>query len=263
MQVVVLNNSDKPTLIASWPEFIALKKWIEGTSLYDAILKDSGTNTHIVGVDGSLALTVSGRKINSVEELPIELVIEFYNNWPDRKSYEATNKDNSVGKTLYLDPKVTAPLLEPSSTIKLGPKAFNLLTEAIKDWENSREDLISDQRREDMLVGALEGGSNYWYWIPDESTSIIESYSVGTEPRLPLSESMWIAIKRGETIHIHDNENRKTKIGQINLESIRKGEILMLEKQPTHFENIIEENDDAETADVWFQFCVLGDIVYG
>jgi len=37
----------------------------------------------------------------------------------------------------------------------------------------------------------------------------------------------------------------------------------MGEKYDWHLKNFIEENDDAETADVFLQCCVLGDIVYG
>ena len=30
-----------------------------------------------------------------------------------------------------------------------------------------------------------------------------------------------------------------------------------------HWRNFINENDDAETADVWFQLAVFGEVVYG
>lgn len=123
-------------------------------------------------------------------------------------------------------------------------------------------DVISDQRREDMLVGALEGGSNYWYWINDRACETIARYN----PQ-PFGEAfaivMWKAIKAGETIEIHDKEESHHKIGEINLSSVEKGEELMLKNSSKHFADIISEDDDAETADVWFQYCVLGGIVYG
>jgi len=37
----------------------------------------------------------------------------------------------------------------------------------------------------------------------------------------------------------------------------------MAEKYPRHFHNFLEENDDAETGDVFIQCCLFGEIVYG
>lgn len=202
MQVVRLNDSDRDTLVASIEEFRKLKKWIKTTPLYDTILKDSGT---------------------PIDELPVELIIEFYNNWPDKNLYEVTCEEPSPKQVL--------------------------------------QEAVLDQKREDMLVSALEGGSNYWYWINDESYEIIEAFNRDNDT--PFSIAMWLAIKGGKSIKIHDIENKKELLGEINLTSIRKGEELMLREQPKHFADIISESDDATTADVWFQYCVMGKIVYG
>jgi hypothetical protein len=123
------------------------------------------------------------------------------------------------------------------------------------------KDIISDQRREDMLIGAFEGGSYYWAHIRKKGFAIIDKYK--TKERPCSSEAMWDAIKAGETIEVHDAEDPKEKLGEINYASILKGEELMLKNQPSHFADIIGENDDAITADIWFQYAVLGDIVYG
>lgn len=119
---------------------------------------------------------------------------------------------------------------------------------------------VSDGRREDMLVGALEGGSNFWYWIGEEAGKVVAKYQGDDEP---FSTAMWKAIKAGETIEVHDCENMEEKLGEINLKSIDEGEDLMFEKSQKHFIDIINEEDDAETADVWFQYCVLKSLVYG
>ena len=120
---------------------------------------------------------------------------------------------------------------------------------------------IPDQKREDMLVGALEGGSNYWCYIPEKSVKIIEKY--GNLNKDPFSTTMWKAIKAGEIIPIHDIENRAEELGKISLLSIDVGEQLMAEKSLNHFTDMINETGDAITADVWFQYCVLKEIVYG
>lgn len=121
---------------------------------------------------------------------------------------------------------------------------------------------INNQRREDMLVGALEEGSNYWYWIDEEGFNTVEAFK-DKDNHEPFSTVMWKAIMGGKTIKISDKEDQDIYIGEINLDKVKSGEQLMLENSPKHFYDIINETDDAITADVWFQYCVLGEVIYG
>ena len=41
------------------------------------------------------------------------------------------------------------------------------------------------------------------------------------------------------------------------------GTSTMAQEYPRHFNDWVCENDDFITADVWFQCCLLGDVVYG
>ena len=121
---------------------------------------------------------------------------------------------------------------------------------------------ITDQRREDMIVGALEGGSNYWYFLSESSMKAIYTSKLNKEE--PISIKMWDAILNGATIPVYDIEDIDgDKLGEINLKSIKKGEELMAKNHELDFMCIINEEDDASTADLWFQYCVLGEIVYG
>lgn len=119
---------------------------------------------------------------------------------------------------------------------------------------------ITNERREDMLVGALEGGSNYWYFIPEEATDIIDR--LVPDKTQPLATRMYKALLQGATLPIDDIENGD-RLGDINLESIEKGEQLMATNHDLDFMAIINEEDDASTADLWFQYAVMGEIVYG
>lgn len=128
-------------------------------------------------------------------------------------------------------------------------------------------DIISDKTREDLLVTALEGASSYWYFLHDKACLIASKHRIKTpdfERGNALSERVWRAIAAGETIEVHDIEDQDgDPIGKINRESINQGEMLMLKNNPGHFANIIKDYYDGETADVWFQFCALGEIMYG
>lgn len=119
---------------------------------------------------------------------------------------------------------------------------------------------VSNETRENLLTSAIEGGSNYWYLIKDKACDIINKYS----KRECFVEKMWDAILAGEEIEIHDIEDEDgDALGKISLVSIEKGEQIMAEKHASHFADIIDENDDACTGDVWFQLAVMGEIVYG
>lgn len=129
---------------------------------------------------------------------------------------------------------------------------------------------LTDQQHQDAIVTALEGGSNYWYSLSDKAVEEIERYAPNArfynskgEQREPLSISFWAALKAGAVIPINDAEDEAEKIGEISLASIAVGEQRMLEKSRRHFDDLLNESGDAITADVWFQYCSLGEVVYG
>ena len=120
---------------------------------------------------------------------------------------------------------------------------------------------ITDEQRLNLLTSALEGGSNYWYLLGDDATNIIDKHFPATKDTC-FVDRMWAAIKAGLSIPIRDIEEDE-KIGEISLASIEKGEQLLADHLPNHLADILNENDDANTGDVWFQYCSLGELVYG
>lgn len=133
--------------------------------------------------------------------------------------------------------------------------------EEYKESELAEVFKITDQRREDMIVGALEGGSNYWYWIGEEACRIMDKACI--DHKEPFAIRFWKTIQAGKTLPVHDIEDIDNKLGDISLQSIEEGERLMIVKYPKHYLDIINEEDDAITADVWFQFCTLKNLIYG
>lgn len=125
---------------------------------------------------------------------------------------------------------------------------------------------LSDDRRVDMLTGAMEGGSNYWYFLGEDAESVLEKYIfdlANVRKQRPFVDLIWEAIRAGASIPIRDAEDQETVLGHISMESIEEGERLMYEQQASHFGDILSECDDANTADVWLQYVVLKDLVYG
>lgn len=69
-------------------------------------------------------------------------------------------------------------------------------------------------------------------------------------------------IARGGII-ISDYTVNKSKKYIIDMVSIRHGLEIMSLKYPHHFEDVINDDADAMTGDVFLQCCAFGEIVYG
>ena len=106
---------------------------------------------------------------------------------------------------------------------------------------------LDDQRIEDLLVGAFEGGSNYW----------IKSVHRVTE-RHP---DIYRAAVAGDGVHVRADGEPKCR--PLTRGHIQQGLRLMAEKHPSHMGAVLDGNDDASTADVFLQLCLFGEVVYG
>jgi hypothetical protein len=105
----------------------------------------------------------------------------------------------------------------------------------------------------DMLITALEGGSNYWYYFPD----IEMVRKIGFEG-LSLSEKIVRAvIEYGEEVPVYDIEDETNILGVISRENIERGLKLYLT------DNMLDGGSDATEADSLFQLIVMGEVIYG
>jgi hypothetical protein len=130
-------------------------------------------------------------------------------------------------------------------------------------------ELLTNNVRNDLIITAVEGGSNYWYFLNEKTCNIISKYKGirkdfhGDYFNGTFSEAILTAIMEDRKLIVHDIENEDEILGCLSKDSIEKGEEIMYNKYPQHFANILNENWDAETADVWFQLCVMGELVFG
>jgi hypothetical protein len=117
---------------------------------------------------------------------------------------------------------------------------------------------ISNQKIQDLIVAAVEGGSNYWakFVFPQNYKQKCQNYY-----EIPFNN---------DNIEVYDSETDEL-LGYLNRMSIKVGLQLMADRKDMkgrvvpsmHFKNIATDNEDAVTADVFLQFCVMGEIVYG
>ncbi len=130
---------------------------------------------------------------------------------------------------------------------------------------------IPEQRIRDLLCSAFEGGSNYW--LVHKGTSLTPAADAlrddikrarreaGEDDRYYRWE---IPMLPGATLELEKNSDEEPEgPWTLTREKLIAGLKVMAEKYPRHFANILSENDDAETADVYLQCCLFGEIVYG
>ena len=122
---------------------------------------------------------------------------------------------------------------------------------------------ISQEVLEDIFVTALEGGSNYWYFLSEEAVKMIrEAVPKSGDPHL--STSILKAILKGVNVPINDAENEDDVIGTISLDTMQERLQMLADSQNKNaLIRHIEEEGDADSADTVFQYLAFGEIVYG
>ena len=59
------------------------------------------------------------------------------------------------------------------------------------------------------------------------------------------------------------SEFPKSAKHHITIADVQKGLELMRDQYPRHYADLVEENDDLITGDVWLQLAVFGELIYG
>ena len=118
------------------------------------------------------------------------------------------------------------------------------------------------ERLEDIFVGALEGGSNYWYWMGEDAVTAIRSAVPKSEDPC-LSTATFKAVMRGVSVPIRDFENTKDVLGYISLDTMEERLKKCGADYPHIILEVLNEEDDANTADAIFQYLTMGETIFG
>jgi len=102
------------------------------------------------------------------------------------------------------------------------------------------------------LVAALEGGSNYWYNIPD--LSMVKKIAGKA-----MSERITLSAFDGAVIPVYDLEDEDEFLGDISKENIERGVNLYIQDYGSLQ---ADEMDDGD-GDILLQLIVMGEVVFG
>ncbi len=139
----------------------------------------------------------------------------------------------------------------------------------------------------DLVISALDSAS-IRYWLrrhgddkdPDDEEEendgchYVTSLPDGFDPNaLVWLDEPWPAYARHDyfaplveggamTLFIEDDrDDGKDKV-VLDLDALKRGIAEMAKREPRHFADFMNENDDAVTADVFMQCCAFGEVVY-
>jgi predicted nucleic acid-binding Zn-ribbon protein len=123
---------------------------------------------------------------------------------------------------------------------------------------------ISKDVLENIFTTALEGGSNYWYYITDEQVQKVrQAVPKSTTPYLCLA-ILEAVLEHNVEVEINDSEDEDEVLGVITRDTlIERIELLANSSDAWALENELKEDGDASSSDVVFQYIVLGEVVYG
>ena len=116
---------------------------------------------------------------------------------------------------------------------------------------------VSRDVLETIFVTALEGGSNYWYYInPENYKKVRDAVSVKEEDCFSVAFAKAI-LDKGISVEIHDIEDMENDepLGVINEETIMSGLQKMVDDGDAWalFDEIAEQGD-ATSSDMCFQY---------
>ena len=122
---------------------------------------------------------------------------------------------------------------------------------------------IPRQVIEDVFVTALEGGSNYWYFLPEKSVNAIrKAVPKSVEPYLSIAISKAI-IDHGVEVGINDAEDEDEELGVISMKTMPERLQKLFTESKWAFDYEIDGSGDASSSDIWLQYMAFGEIIFG
>lgn len=121
---------------------------------------------------------------------------------------------------------------------------------------------ISEQMIADLMATAVEGGSAYWC----SDILLISDTKTVSEPWYADPEIYKQGLLVIKVVEIEPSKAKHDGIYYIDIVKMKKAFEKMSEfgtPKGFHLRNLLEENWDAETADVFLQLATFGEVVYG
>ena len=117
---------------------------------------------------------------------------------------------------------------------------------------------------EDIFVTALEGGSNYWYYLPDDSVAAIRKAVPKSEDPYLSTAIVKAILDHDVKVPINDAMDEDEVVGIITRGTLQaRLQLLSDSDERWALERHMRQEGDAGSADVVFQYLTMGEVIYG
>jgi len=135
-------------------------------------------------------------------------------------------------------------------------------TQTLKEMEIQIEYEVTEGMIENVIVSALEGGSNYWYFI-DVADFEDDLPPMRTYPALTERISEAVFKNPAFKMPVYDVEDEDDILGYLSQKNLRRGLELCAKDYPEVFQRFTQDEIDAGDADIIFQLTVMGELTFG
>jgi MoxR-like ATPase len=123
---------------------------------------------------------------------------------------------------------------------------------------------ISKEVLDNVFVTALEGGSNYWASVSNETIVLIREAVPSSKNPYFASAMLEAITEHNVEVPINDCEDEDEVLGVISLATMNERLQKLAESDDAWaLDDMLDEDFDATTADVVFQYIVMGEVVFG
>jgi hypothetical protein len=123
---------------------------------------------------------------------------------------------------------------------------------------------ISDDDIANLLCSAFEGGSNYWYRIIKFNKPKGKVWAGEDGDMAEFAHISYPLSPGGSLIIAVEGDEAKAGLKyRLSRKQLQSGLDAMRLRCPHHFANVINNNADAITGDVFLQCCLFGEAIYG
>lgn len=127
------------------------------------------------------------------------------------------------------------------------------------------ETIVSREVLENVCVTALEGGSNYWYYLSGSAIKLIRKAVPKNDDPYLSTAILKAVLDHNVEVPISDAEDEDEVLGYISKKTIQE-RLQKLSKDDSSkwaLEREIRGEGDADSSDVVFQYLAMGEVVFG
>lgn len=117
---------------------------------------------------------------------------------------------------------------------------------------------------ENVCVTAIEGGSNYWYYLSEGAVRLIRNAIPKNEDAYLSTAILKAVLDYDVKVPISDAEDEDEIVGYLNKKNFQERlQKLSNSDDSWALQRELNGEGDADSSDVVFQYLVMGEVVYG